>query len=333
MTRRIRRALRFALPFALVLACEGSHRPGDIALETRKYDPARDGKIDAPDRPDRPDRAEAGHEAAVDVKPVYGEPVPELAEARKLCDALYLLPERRRAACCDDAGGASKQAQQLADECSQALSSAVAGGGVVIRDDALESCLAGLDVAHASCEWVGPWSPPRPPSCLEVTLGTLGAEARCRSSRECAPGLHCEGVGPTDPGVCAPAAADGSLCNTAVDTLATYLQDDSLAAHPTCTGRCVRRRCQPALAAGAACTSNSECGVDLHCDGKTCIAGETAAAGEPCADSGCADGSLCLQHVCVARAPAGTACTTDLECRGACIKAEDGTRKCAPKCG
>ena len=329
MTLRLTSALVLLVPFMPFMACSAQPAPGDIQLRTRKYDPAIDGVAGRADGV--AGAAEAGLDDAVAVKPVYGEPVPELAEARQLCDALYLLPARRAGACCDS-GEPSKQAGQLADECTQALSSAVAGGGVVLRDDALGDCLAGLEAAHASCEWVGPWSPPLPPSCLEVAHGSLPVEARCRSSRECAPGLHCAGVGPTDPGVCAVAAADGALCNTAVDTLATYLRDDSLGAHPVCSGRCVRRRCQPALAEGAACSSNSECDAGLHCDGKTCVSGATAAVGEPCADSGCAAGSLCLKHVCVAQGPTGAACETDFECRGACIKGADGVSRCGPRC-
>jgi hypothetical protein len=325
MMRRLTPAL-----LLLLAACPGPAQPGpgDIPLKSHPYDPAVDGPgAQGADRA----AAEAGHDDAVDVKPVYGEPVPELAEARKLCDALYLLPAERSGLCCNS-GGASKQSKQIADECTQALSSAVAGGGVVIRDDNLESCIAGLEAANATCEYVGPWGPPLPPGCLDVTHGTLAAAARCRSSRECLPGLHCAGVGPTDPGVCAPAAEDGTLCNAAVDTLATYLRDDSLTDHPVCSGRCVKRRCQPALAEGAACSSNSECATGLHCDGKTCIAGATAAAGEPCADSGCAAGSLCLQHVCVAQGTTGASCKTDFECRGACIKGPDGASRCGPKC-
>lgn len=272
------------------------------------------------------DEVEAGRDA---VQPGYGEPVPDLAEARELCDALYVLPAERRGLCCSS-GGASEQVKQTADACTRALSSAVAGGGVVLQGENLEACVAGLEAASATCEYVGPWGPPLPPSCLAVTHGTLAAQSRCRSSHECLPGLHCAGVGPTGPGLCAPAAADGAACD-ATDALATHLRVDGLADHPVCRGRCVEGRCQPALADGAACSSHGECATGLHCDGRTCVAGATAAVGEPCVDGGCAAGSLCLQRVCVARGATGAACKTNLECRGGCIAGAGGSR-CGPQC-
>jgi hypothetical protein len=323
MTCRLALAL-----LSLVTACSTPSQPGpgDISLETRKYDPARDGKPD----PDKQPGADNMPGETLDIKPVYAGSVPELPAARRLCDAHYLLPDQRRSACCSG-GGPSKQAHQLADECTGILSAAIAGGGVALRDDRLAACVAGLEAAHSTCEWVGPWSPPLPPSCREVVQGGLAEAARCRSNLECAPGLRCAGVGPTDPGVCAPPAPDGARCNTAVDTLATYLRDDDLAAHPGCSGRCVRHRCQPALAEGAACNSNSACAAGLHCDGTTCVAGELAAAGQPCADGGCADG-LCMQHVCRAQNPTDSPCATDFECRGACLKDPAGQGRCGPKC-
>lgn len=320
MTRR----LLLLLPLALA-ACNTPERAGDIPLRTRPFDPKIDAAKDAAGGP------AGAADDAVAIKPVYGDLVPELPEARTLCDALYALPSSRSGVCCNS-GGVSQQARQLADECTQALSSATAGGGVILQVEEVTACVAALAALHADCEWVGPWTPPLPPACGAVVVGSLPAEARCRSSLECAPGLRCAGAGPTDAGVCSPPAADGALCNTAVDALATYLRDDELAAHPACAGRCVRRRCQPARAAGEACQSNSECAAGLHCDGARCVAGATAAVGEACADSGCAGTSLCLGHVCVAQSPAGSPCATDFECRGACIKGADGVGRCGMKC-
>jgi hypothetical protein len=312
---------RTPLALLLLLACKGEAQP-----VPRDISPGAAAKVEAR----QPDLS-ADAADPVQVPPLYGDRVPELDEARELCDALYLLPERRRSACCDGAGP-GEQAVRRAGACSQILSSAVASGGVVLRDDALAGCITALAADHASCEWVGPWSPPLPAACLDAVLGTLTADARCRSNLECAPGLRCAGLGPTEMGVCSPPAPDGTPCDAVVDTLASHLRDERLAAHPGCAGRCVRGGCQPALAAGAACTSNSECASGLHCDGATCIAGEFAAAGEPCVDGGCAPGSRCLQRVCAVQGQSGDPCETDRECHGACLQAADGARSCGPRC-
>ena len=303
----------------LLAACPAPSQPVPRDSPARTREPAVEVAADGPAAP-------AGRDA-----PVYGEPVPELPEARQLCDALHLLPAARSGVCCAG-GGAGEQAQELADRCTQALSSAVAGGGLVLRDEALAACISGLEAAYTSCEWVGSSDPPLPAGCLEVTHGTLPAAARCRSSRECAPGLRCADVGPAAPGVCAPAAEDGAPCDTAGDPLASLLRDVDLAAHSACRGRCVQGRCRAALAAGAACGSGRECAAGLHCDGEVCVAGASAAAGQPCADGGCVDGTRCVQGMCVAPAPTGAACETDRECRGACLKGTDGRSRCGPRC-
>lgn len=167
---------------------------------------------------------------------IYSEPVPELAEARMLCDALHLLPAQRRAACCPDPlAEISADAQAAADVCAAELSAAVAGGGVVLDDTALTTCLEARDQQLAGCAWVGLSPPPRPVPCAAAVHGTLTAQSRCRSHRECAPGLRCADLGPLRPGMCAASTVDAT---DPVDALARDLRDDVPLATSPAPGRC-----------------------------------------------------------------------------------------------
>ncbi len=304
-----------------------------LLLAACKGEAQRPVPKDTPPAPPRERRPDLSADAADPAPPPsrYGDRVPELPEARELCDALHLLSARRRSACCDGAP-VDPSAVQRADACAQILSSAVAAGGVVLRDDALAGCVTAVTAEHASCEWVGPWSPPLPPACLDAVLGTLPDGSRCRSNRECAPGLRCADLGPATTGTCSPPAADGTPCASPVDILADHLRDEQRLAHPACAGRCVADRCQPALVAGASCTRNDHCATDLHCDGATCIAGAHASAGEPCLDGACAPGTRCLQSVCVVQRSSGDPCQADRDCKGACLPSPDGARACGPRC-
>ena len=165
---------------------------------------------------------------------IYDEPVPELAETRLLCDALHLLPARRRAECCPGPP-ADSHAQAAADTCAADLSAAVAGGGVVLDDERLTSCIAAREQQLAGCAWVGPSPPPRPVACAAAVHGTLTAQSRCRSHHECAPGLRCAGLGPLRPGLCAASTVDeGDL----VDVRARHRREDIGLADAPPPGRC-----------------------------------------------------------------------------------------------
>ena len=165
---------------------------------------------------------------------IYAEPVPELAEARLLCDALHLLPAQRRAECCPRSS-ADPQAQAAADTCAADLSAAVASGGVVLDDERLTTCIAAREQHLAGCAWVGPLPPPRPVPCAAAVHGTLTAQSRCRSHHECAPGLRCAGLGPLHPGLCAASTVDEV---DIVDVLARHLRDDLGLANSPSPGRC-----------------------------------------------------------------------------------------------
>ncbi len=160
---------------------------------------------------------------------IYSEPVPELAEARLLCDALHLLPAQRRAACCPGAP-TDPQAQAATDTCAADLSAAVAGGGVVLDDERLTTCIDAREQQLAGCAWVGASPPPRPLPCAAAVHGTLPAQSRCRSHHECAPGHRCADLGPLRPGVCVASTVDAV---DSIDVLARHLRDAiPLAASP-----------------------------------------------------------------------------------------------------
>jgi len=102
--------------------------------------------------------------------------------------------------------------------------------------------------AHAGSEWVGPWPPAPPVACRGIIQGLLPAKSRCRSSLECAGSLRCQGLGPTEAGVCGPPLVDGTICGGSGDPLATYArQDDIDVAHPnapaTATASAALRSC------------------------------------------------------------------------------------------
>ena len=185
----------------------------------------------------------------------YSEPVPELPEARQLCDALHLQPAQRRSACCPTAtptasAGAPADAQARADICAANLSAAVAGGGVVLDDRGLAACMDAITAELADCDWVGPTPPPPPAACAGALHGTLPAESRCKSALECAPGLACVGLGEASPGTCAAAPA-----NASIDVLARDLRITASAAR---------------LPSGSPCTTDAECRGACLRDAGTC---------------------------------------------------------------
>ena len=190
---------------------------------------------------------------------IYTEPVPELAEARLLCDALHLLPAQRRTTCCPGAP-ADPQTQTATDTCAADLSAAVAGGGVVLDDERLTTCIEAREQQLAGCAWVGPSPPPTPVSCAAAVYGTLTAQSRCRSHHECAPGLRCADLEPPRPGLCAASTVDGF---DPVDVLARHLRDDLPLVSAAPPGRCrsdagCPGACQPDAAGSGTCVARCD---------------------------------------------------------------------------
>lgn len=257
-----------------------------------------------------------------EVAPVYPMQVAEQPLAVRFCKAMHAVPADRRSTCCQ----APKASDVVERECVRMLSAALGDQSVTLAEPALAACEAAIAAAHEGCDWAGGAGFEAPEACATVLAGTLADGARCRSSVECGAGRRCVGVGPTDPGKCAPPSIDHTLCAISVDALAAVTFQRLDDAHPECAGMCGRRKCEPVVDAGAPCTTNVVCGAGRHCAG-TCVAGPYARDGEACVQGACAPGLRCLGGKCRVPAFTGAACTHDAECRGACL---DGN--CAPKC-
>jgi hypothetical protein len=258
------------------------------------------------------------------VQPVYPLDISAAPIAQKLCDALDELPAKRRAECCGGMPG-----RTVTSECVRMLSGALSFRAVTLEPKAVDRCAADLAARYDGCDWVGPSSMSLPASCEGLVHGVLAAGTRCRSSLECADGLRCQGVGPTDAGVCAKPAPEGAPCDTAVDALAGYALQNPWLDHerPECAGACVRHRCQAPIALGGSCESDEPCGAGNRCSNRSCTAGSFAQAGEACTGASCAGGARCVAGTCRVPAPEGTACSADAECKGACVSG-----KCAKRC-
>jgi hypothetical protein len=269
----------------------------------------------------------ASAEADEAVKPVYAGAVtaPDPA-ARSLCQALHGLPEERRASCC---GGAPRRV--LADECTRMLSLALQSGALALDAERTSRCIAAIERTLQGCDWVGPAGAPLPEPCLALAVGHRERGGRCRSALECQKGLRCQGLGPTQPGVCDAPGAPTTACELGVDALATYLRQDARE-HPECSGTCVRRTCVPASAVGGACSAAVRCGPDAHCAGGRCAPGRFALAGEACLPGACQPDAVCTEGICAQRKVRGKPCRQDQECLGACLRPDGGTGVCGPRC-
>jgi hypothetical protein len=177
---------------------------------------------------------------------------------------------------------------------------------------------------------VTPSAPPLPEACKGLIEGELEASARCRSSLDCKPSLHC-----SEAGLCVAGEPIGAVCGRAVDALAVATrQTDVEASHPTCAAHCslIAHKCEAMPEAGAPCYANTGCGPGHLCvDGK-CAAAVAGAKGQPCAGMNCADGLRCVAKTCVPKVATGETCTSDFDCgKGGCA-AVDGGRACGMTC-
>lgn len=265
-----------------------------------------------------------------DVEPVYPKiPGPPEPLAEKLCTALHEVPAKRRADCCSTSPGFT-----LTNECVRMLSHALRDKSVQIEASTVEACAAAMNAAHEGCDWVGPTNVPIPAACDGILRGSVVEGGRCRSSLECVEGYRCLGLGPTDAGVCRKPLPSGYPCDLAVDPLAAITRHDSLELqHPECVGVCAQRRCRDAVALHGPCKNHVECGRGQVCLGGSCEAGGLPGEGKPCAQGACAAGLRCEKDTCITRKNAGTTCTSDVECRGGCLRGDGGKEgTCGPKC-
>ncbi|MBI4819704.1 MAG: hypothetical protein HY791_25750 [Deltaproteobacteria bacterium] len=246
-------------------------------------------------------------------------PVPPHPLAVRVCTALHGLPVTRRAECC-----AQKPGFAAIQPCIHSLSSALTGTSTLtLSESRVSACESAMKVALSGCDWVGPIAPKVPNECRSLVSGTLPLGSPCRSSLQCASDLQCLGLSAATPGQCGPALPVGSMCRSGVDSVALMLRDES--SRPECkNGYCARGRCEPLGGKDATCRSNVQCGPGFHCDGKACRPGAVIAAGQPCADGGCAPGARCIRNVCLQVKALGESCKNDLECPSACVDGKCG---------
>jgi hypothetical protein len=277
-----------------------------------------------------PSAAASGAVAARDqVRSVYPlDAGPPDALVHRLCSALHDVPEQRRAACCEQGSGVV-----VTGECERTLTAAVSSKAVSLDAVEVDRCATAMQRAHEGCDWIGPFPPETPAECQGIIHGSLETGAACRSSLECVKGQRCHGAGPTAGGVCGPARADGQACGSAVDTLAVYAkqQVELESGHQECTGYCDRLRCAHRIALGEACRSGAQC-ADGGCAAGKCAPHVLGNPGGACPTGECAEGARCLAGKCVERRPAGSACKSNLECRGGCVKSDGGSGVCGKRC-
>jgi hypothetical protein len=158
-------------------------------------------------------------------------------EVARLCHVFSALPRERRAAC------AGRQAPLvLTSECTRMLGAALADGAVTFSAPAAEQCIAEQSARYQSCDFMARGTLAPLDSCKALFTGQRARGATCRSSLECATGLHCKGASPVETGTCAAPSAPGTVCGLATDALASYVPHRD-ADHPECAGRCERNRC------------------------------------------------------------------------------------------
>ncbi|HMI87700.1 MAG TPA: hypothetical protein VK550_26620 [Polyangiaceae bacterium] len=267
---------------------------------------------------------------------IYPRGAPPHPRATRLCDTLHAVPARRKAECCGGVAPDAGAAPFLATECARVLGATLDAGTVELDEAVVDRCAAAMSAAFTGCDWVTPSPPALPEVCQQLLRGKLARGGVCRSSLECAGDMHCEGVGPTKTGICAPPAGEGAGCGAHVDVLATYLSDRHLpTAHPFCAEHCslVAHRCGPQPEVGSACVANVNCAASQLCVKNRCSAAPAGRAGEVCGDVPCAEGLRCVEGACAARASTGEGCSSDSDCAlGACVRGGDGVTRCGPQC-
>ena len=313
-------SLAFASPVA-ASGCTCSKVDGDPAAPTASAKPSAPALSAAAAAPAKPDS---------EVRPVYpvdaGPPDPL---ALRFCEAVQTLPEKRRAECCVGA----RVGTAPVDACVRTLSYAIAQHAITLAPADLDRCAEAMKAATSGCDWVTPLAIAIPPACVGILNGTLADKAPCRSSLECAAGLRCRGLSATDLGECGAPRAARFQCGAGIDTLAAYTRQDQIDRdHPECEGRCTYGRCQDAVALGAPCKSDAQCGANLCLAGK-CVDGALPALGAACPAGVCAPAAGCVNAVCVAPRAEGEACGSRAECRGECVLGDAGPAgTCAMRC-
>jgi hypothetical protein len=274
-----------------------------------------------------PEAAEArGSDELLPVYPMDAGPPDPLAA--RFCDAVLLQTERRRAECCAASVGA---AALIESQCVRTLTFALGQHAVTLAPADVDRCVEAVTRSTVGCDWVIPNTVALPPECDGLIKGSLKEKAQCRSSLECPDGMRCLGLSTIDFGTCGAPKPAHSMCNLAIDMLATLSRQDHVdRTHPECAGYCNRGHCEDVVATGGACATERACGGG-HCASGKCTS-TLPAVGEACTD-GCAAGSRCVKGKCVVPRAEGDGCEVDAECRGICVRADGGAAgTCAKSC-
>lgn len=265
-----------------------------------------------------------------EIRPVYPLDAAPHPLAQRFCEAIHILPEKRKGECC---GAATSPALEgVAGLCVRTLSYALGSGAVTLAPADVDACVAALGKATTGCDWVKPFALELGPACDGIVKGTLAEKAPCRSSLECGEGMRCLGLSTVDPGTCGPPKPARYPCNLAVDVLAGHTRQASLErAHPECAGFCTRSVCQDAVADGAACSLDLQCGRG-RCEAGKCTHAPPPGPGEACVET-CAPGARCARGKCVAPKGEGEGCEENEDCRAMCVRGDGGAAgKCEKLC-
>jgi hypothetical protein len=261
------------------------------------------------------------------VFPMDGGPPEPLAV--KFCDAALKHGVDRRQECCKEPSRPSSSGQ-----CIRTLSVALRDKAVTIDPADIDRCVEAVTKQFEGCDWVGPSNTPVPAACRGILKGALAEGASCRSSLECKAGQFCDGLRATRRGVCTAARPPNSRCGGIVDTLVAYTSQGLDRSHGECAeGTCLRGACQGFIVAGGACTASMQCGPAHTCvDGK-CSDAPLPDTGQPCAGKECRDGLRCIEGKCREPKKTGESCSSDFDCRAACVRPDGGSAgRCQMSC-
>lgn len=172
-----------------------------------------------------------------EIRHVYGD-VPSSPLAAALCRASQRLPRERRAAC-----GGSQVGPTLEAECTRVLSAALADGSLRVAEAAAESCRAAQAARYADCSFTAAAVLQPLAACTTLWQGQRAEGEACRSSLECAAGMHCHGATSLSPGTCGAPKPVGVRCTAAPDPLGAYLPTRD-GDHRECQGVCRDGRCE-----------------------------------------------------------------------------------------
>lgn len=183
------------------------------------------------------------------------------------------------------------------------LNDSFAAGRVTFNAERMNECLGAIVAPEDSCGEIVPTLPWRE-ACMESAwVGTVAVGGTCIFGHDCAgapdnfcaPNQKCTAK-PTAGFPCGSGCASGFYCQTG-------------------TGTAI---CQPRLAAGAPCTSTSQCQTELFCDTSALPMPVCAArlpGGSPCtSSSGCASGQ-CVPGQCMGSTQS---CFRDTDCGSRC---------------